>query len=222
MLCDPFVYPEQSRRCPLCTQTIGPYIMHHIRSRYDYQKHHLPPLRSSPPPIEPLRRTAARARRRRSIREREWGRREQTERDEADALERAIDKRRWVYHNHLYAKVCIFVYFRVILMNCNGCFFLSFLHFANQHVASNAITRYRPFPTPAQFAASQDLISRATIFIRRELRVWVNLDVEVPSSFVSIANDRGSPHNNLINNSLLCGRIHIVFDDIYVVPNESN
>jgi hypothetical protein len=48
-----------------------------------------------------------------------------------------------------------------------------------QHVASNSYTRYRPFPTPQQFAANQDLISRATIFIRRELRVWDALDVEV-------------------------------------------
>ena len=51
-----------------------------------------------------------------------------------------------------------------------------------QHVASNPYTRYRPFPTPAQFTASQDYISRATIFIRRELRVWVGLDVEVSHS----------------------------------------
>ena len=48
-----------------------------------------------------------------------------------------------------------------------------------QHIASNAYTRYRPFPTPAQFTASPDLISRMTIFLRRELQVWPNLDVEV-------------------------------------------
>jgi hypothetical protein len=39
---------EQSRRCPLCSQTIGDYLIHHIRSTYDYQKHFLPPLRTSP------------------------------------------------------------------------------------------------------------------------------------------------------------------------------
>lgn len=48
-----------------------------------------------------------------------------------------------------------------------------------QHVASNPYTRYRPFPTPTQFAASPDLIRRMTTFLRRELRVWPNLDVEV-------------------------------------------
>lgn len=48
-----------------------------------------------------------------------------------------------------------------------------------QHVASNKYTRYRPYPTPTQFAASQDLISRMTVFLRRELLVWPNADVEV-------------------------------------------
>lgn len=48
-----------------------------------------------------------------------------------------------------------------------------------QHVASNKYTRYRPYPTPTQLAASQDLISRMTVFLRRELLVWPNADVEV-------------------------------------------
>lgn len=54
-----------------------------------------------------------------------------------------------------------------------------FIDLHSQHVASNPYTRYRPFPTSAQFAASPDLISRMTMFLRRELRVWPNLDVEV-------------------------------------------
>jgi hypothetical protein len=52
-------------------------------------------------------------------------------------------------------------------------------HCLAQHVATNAYTRYKPFPSPAQFSASPDLISRTTAFVRRELRVWENLDVEV-------------------------------------------
>ncbi len=52
-----------------------------------------------------------------------------------------------------------------------------------QHVASNAYTKYRPYPTPAQFAASPELIRRTTMFLRRELRVWVNLDVEFLTTF---------------------------------------
>ncbi|KAG6878905.1 hypothetical protein C0992_006785 [Termitomyces sp. T32_za158] len=52
-----------------------------------------------------------------------------------------------------------------------------------QHVASNAYTRYRPYPTPALFAASNDLITRTTIFLRRELQVWDNIDVEFLTTF---------------------------------------
>ncbi|KAI0354518.1 hypothetical protein OH77DRAFT_1405142 [Trametes cingulata] len=149
------IWTEQSRRCPLCSQDIGKYLMHHIRSKYDYQKHYLAPLRTSPEPqaIAAARYTAQqRAARRREV---EWGRRRRREIEELDELERAIEKRRWVYRHRLYAK----------------------------HVASNPYTRYRPFPTPAQFAASQDYISRATIFIRRELRVWTGLDVEFLTTF---------------------------------------
>ncbi|KAI0700230.1 hypothetical protein C8T65DRAFT_709705 [Cerioporus squamosus] len=119
------IWSEQSRRCPLCSQDVGKYLMHNIRSKYDYQKHYLPPLRTN------ARRRAARRR------EIVWGQRRQRELEETDELERAIEKRRWVYRHRLYAK----------------------------HVASNPYTRYRPFPTPAQFAASQDYISRATVFI---------------------------------------------------------
>ncbi|TCD65009.1 hypothetical protein EIP91_003330 [Steccherinum ochraceum] len=136
------VWTGQSRRCPLCSRDVGEYLIHHIRSKYDFQKHYLPPL--------PIRRTR---------REVQWGRnnRRAQERQAAaiDDLDRAIDRRRWVYRHRLYAK----------------------------HVASNAFTRYRPFPTPTQFAANPDLITRATIFVRRELRVWGGLDVEFLTTF---------------------------------------
>ncbi|THH15425.1 hypothetical protein EW146_g5060 [Bondarzewia mesenterica] len=153
------VWTEQSRRCPLCSQTIGEYVIHHIRSNYDYQKHYLPPLRTSPRPLVPQsgrRAIHANSNRRAPRRERQWGRREREAREEADALERAISRRRWIYHHNLYAK----------------------------HVASNSITRYRPYPTPQQFASSPDLISRTTIFLRRELQVWPSLDVEFLTTFV--------------------------------------
>ncbi|KAG6848406.1 hypothetical protein H0H93_000476 [Arthromyces matolae] len=53
----------------------------------------------------------------------------------------------------------------------------------SQHVASNSFTRYRPYPTPAQFASSNDLISRTTIFLRRELQVWDHVDIEFLTTF---------------------------------------
>ena len=78
--------------------------MHNIRSKYDYQKHYLTPLRTSPQP-EAATIVRAQARRRAERRrEVEWGRRRR-QIEEADELERAIEKRRWVYRNNLYAKV---------------------------------------------------------------------------------------------------------------------
>ncbi|KAF8151533.1 hypothetical protein B0H34DRAFT_664977 [Crassisporium funariophilum] len=153
------VWTEQSRRCPLCSQSIGEYIIHSIRSRYDYRKHHLPPLRTTPPPPRPVRTNvasqSARQVSRRRRREREWGTGEHDS-EEADKLERSIAKRRWIYQYDLYAK----------------------------HVASNGFTKYRPYPTPAQFSASQDLISRTTTFLRRELQVWEGLDVEFLTTLI--------------------------------------
>ncbi|KAH9056293.1 hypothetical protein EDB87DRAFT_1566736 [Lactarius vividus] len=153
------VWSEQSRRCPLCAQNIGDHLIHRIRSTYDYQKHFLPPLRTSPRPL--TRSDGARIAAIHRRRERVWGTRNRAAQDEADALERAVSRRRWIYQHNLYAK----------------------------HVASNKYTRYRPYPTPAQFTASQDLISRTTVFLRRELQVWPNADVEARLSPVSFVVD---------------------------------
>jgi len=103
---------EQSRRCPLCSQSVGEYLIHHIRSKYDYQKHYLNPLRTSPAPLQPLvgaqqMRNRQRANRR-TAREGGLGRRERQEREEADQLARAIARRRWIYEHDLYAKVRLF------------------------------------------------------------------------------------------------------------------
>ncbi|PSR77428.1 hypothetical protein PHLCEN_2v7859 [Hermanssonia centrifuga] len=102
------VWTEQSRRCPLCSGQIGEYLIHNIRSKYDFQKHYLSPLRTSPRPAPaPLARVPG-GRRRRTAREVQWGRSERREREQereaADALERAVEKRRWVYRHRLYAK----------------------------------------------------------------------------------------------------------------------
>ncbi|KAF8516883.1 hypothetical protein JB92DRAFT_2714966 [Gautieria morchelliformis] len=159
-----FVWCQQSRKCPLCNAPIGPFLIHNFRTKYDYSKYFLPPLRISSPTSAPVlgplsEHASAHPRVRRSNR---WGSRRQNgsasreRRETADELELAIERRRWVYRHDLYAK----------------------------HVASNPYTRYRPAPTPPQIAASPDLISRATIFVRRELRVWVNLDVEFLTTFI--------------------------------------
>ncbi|KAF9467489.1 hypothetical protein BDZ94DRAFT_1248237 [Collybia nuda] len=153
------LWSEQSRRCPLCSQFIGGYLIHSIRSRYGFRKHYLAPLRTSPvaerPPIRSSQ-VEFSTRRYRSARERERDRRVREEREETDKLQRSIEKRRLMYEHDLYAK----------------------------HVASNSFTRYRPYPTPAQFASSTELISRTTTFLRRELQVWDDLDVEFLTTFI--------------------------------------
>ena len=79
--------------------------MHNIRSKYDYQKHYLPPLRTSPQSESPA--VVQANARQRAARRREivWGQRRRREVEEADELERAVEKRRWVYRHRLYAKV---------------------------------------------------------------------------------------------------------------------
>ncbi|KIY70913.1 hypothetical protein CYLTODRAFT_160952 [Cylindrobasidium torrendii FP15055 ss-10] len=82
-------------------------------------------------------------------------RRERRYREEVDRLEESIEKRRAIYYWGLYAK----------------------------HVASNMFTKYRPYPSPQNFAASDDMVRRTTSFLRRELRIWPNLDVEFLTTF---------------------------------------
>lgn len=108
---DLHIITEQSRRCPLCSGQIGEYLIHNIRSKYDFQKHYLSPLRTSPRPAPPPLARVPGGRRRRTVREVQWGRSERREREQereaADALERAVEKRRWVYRHRLYAKVSL-------------------------------------------------------------------------------------------------------------------
>ncbi|EJD42661.1 hypothetical protein AURDEDRAFT_168186 [Auricularia subglabra TFB-10046 SS5] len=148
------VWTEQSRKCPLCQQGIGPYLIHHVRSQFDYQKYFLPPLRLSPIADRPPPRSSYRQPSTRTARARVWGQREDRLRE--DEEQRAIEKRRWVYRHNLYAK----------------------------HVASNTYTKYRPLPTPSQFASQPDLIARATTFVKRELAVWNNIDGDFLTTFV--------------------------------------
>ncbi|KAG8741110.1 hypothetical protein FRC10_003291 [Ceratobasidium sp. 414] len=163
-------WSEQSRRCPLCNSPIGTHLIHRIRSQHDYQKYYLPPLRTSPPPnnIVVEARAARRARARRGLPTptssfvrlkanlRGLVGTATAEETERDELDRAIEMRRWVYRHGLFAK----------------------------HVASNAYTRFRPNPTPQQISGSPELQSRCQMFVRRELRVWPNMDVEFLTSFI--------------------------------------
>ncbi|KAJ3506792.1 hypothetical protein NMY22_g17134 [Coprinellus aureogranulatus] len=101
----PSQHSGQSRRCPLCNQPVGEYVIHNIRSRFDYQKHFLPPLKSSSPTPQREQQTALQNVRQRAARRRRERRRDvpHDEMDEADRLERSIQKRRWIYEHDLYA-----------------------------------------------------------------------------------------------------------------------
>ncbi|KZP12948.1 hypothetical protein FIBSPDRAFT_685884, partial [Athelia psychrophila] len=104
------VWTEQSRKCPLSAQPIREHLIHHIRVRYDYQKHYLAPLRSrSPNQLLPLASSGNNNGRSNTNtgRDRAWGWRARMaaeERRVADALEREIAKPKWVYEHRLFAK----------------------------------------------------------------------------------------------------------------------
>ncbi|KAL7412923.1 hypothetical protein BDY24DRAFT_341304 [Mrakia frigida] len=145
------VWTDQSRKCPLCSHPIGPYLLHNLWTPPPFLKFFLPPLASKPslahpqnPRLPPP--TTRRAVPRRPVPAEGEGSIEQME----DEFERTVERRRELYRWGLLVK----------------------------HVASNNVTRYRPVPTPQAFAANPDMISKATIWMRREFRVWSGVDVE--------------------------------------------
>lgn len=88
------VWIGQSRRCPLCNQPVGDYVIHSIRSRHDYRKHHLTPLNRSPIPQQGRRTALDNVRQRAARQRRERRRNHRDTMDEADRLERSILQRR--------------------------------------------------------------------------------------------------------------------------------
>lgn len=66
-------------------------------------------------PLQPISRAPQTnvARRRRTVQEREWGRRQREDMEEADKLDRSIAKRRWLYEHDIYAKVRLRLAFHI-------------------------------------------------------------------------------------------------------------
>ncbi|GAA5823083.1 hypothetical protein JCM3770_007090 [Rhodotorula araucariae] len=169
-------WTDQSRKCPLC---LGPieHLIHNVRSPKDYQVHYLLPLhaiaststaasdllppRGNRPRIhQALPRHAlyghshhnrySSAARRNNEDETTWRERQE---------ERALERRRYIYREGLYAK----------------------------HVASNRYTGFKPF-SPQTFATNADLKAKVIKFIRRELQVFPAVDVAFLTTYlVSIA-----------------------------------
>ncbi|KAK3376751.1 hypothetical protein B0T24DRAFT_619604 [Lasiosphaeria ovina] len=65
------------------------------------------------------------------------------------------------------------------------------------HIGSNRVSQYRPAPTPAIFASTPHLVSRARLWIRRELQVFAFLSDSHPDvSSVSSENQQIRRRNN--------------------------
>lgn len=77
-------------QCPLCSVEIGPFVIHSVRSKNDYQRHYITPILSPKSPT-------AETRRQRQLRERELL--------HHDEMENALHRRRFIYQYNLYAKV---------------------------------------------------------------------------------------------------------------------
>lgn len=69
-------------------------------------------------PLQPISRAPQTnvARRRRTAQEREWGRRQREDMEEADKLDRSIAKRRWLYEHDIYAKVRLQLAFHISVL----------------------------------------------------------------------------------------------------------
>lgn len=99
------------------------------------------------------------------------------EKAEPDELDLQIERRREIYQQELYCKVCV-----VFHPSQTACTYSLWL--ISQHIGSSPQTRYRPNPTPHEIANSPQLVQRATAFLRRELRVWTHTDVEYLTSHI--------------------------------------
>ncbi|CED82527.1 FOG: Predicted E3 ubiquitin ligase [Phaffia rhodozyma] len=147
-------WSEQSRKCPLCSKPMGDYLLHDLETPPPYVRFFLSPLVSKPSSVHPQNPYLPPA----SITRRQPRRRDRASinpENEADDTERRVERRREIYRWGLYTK----------------------------HVGSNVTTRYKPIPTPQQFALNTDMIGRATVFLRREFRVWTGVDVEFMVSY---------------------------------------
>ncbi|KAF9074094.1 hypothetical protein BDP27DRAFT_218438 [Rhodocollybia butyracea] len=86
----------------LCSQNTGDHDIRNYRSWYDFQKHFLPPLRTSS--LKPLLPLANRPKPGRRERTQRISRTVREELEESDRFECALAHRKWIYRHGLYAK----------------------------------------------------------------------------------------------------------------------
>ncbi|WVR04167.1 hypothetical protein IAU60_001167 [Kwoniella sp. DSM 27419] len=149
------VWANQSRRCPLCSADMAPFLLHDLDAEKP-TKFYLPPLPTArlPSTSRPATTTSGPAHGRLAPVQRQ--RQEEREKVEPDELDLQVERRKEIYRYELYAK----------------------------HIGSNPTTRFRPSPGPRQIAEDPTLIQRATAFLRRELRVWTLVDVEFLTTYI--------------------------------------
>ncbi|KAM0751621.1 hypothetical protein T439DRAFT_214668 [Meredithblackwellia eburnea MCA 4105] len=160
-------WTDQSRRCPLCLGNIQS-LLYNIRSDKDFQTYHLQALSitsgasssaslfSSTGPSSSGRNGVPSSRYTSIPRHAFYGRqRDDTETWRETLEERAIERRRYIYREGLYAK----------------------------HVASNRYTGFKPF-TPEQISKNPNLKARLVKFIRRELQVFPHVDIAFLTTYL--------------------------------------
>ncbi|KAK4154297.1 hypothetical protein C8A00DRAFT_14564 [Chaetomidium leptoderma] len=79
------------------------------------------------------------------------------------------------------------------------------------HIGSNRISQYRPPPTPIQFSSTPHLISRARLWIRRELQVFSFLsdpDPDTTTDPTSSSSSTPTPARNMNTNPTKDDQIH--------------
>ncbi|KDN52689.1 hypothetical protein K437DRAFT_253883 [Tilletiaria anomala UBC 951] len=167
------------RTCPLCNAPMGPFLIHDIHGKHDYSRFYLRPapettvdeyfrhlLASTPSSSRQPALSESTQRSRKGHRGNYQCRDGRafcsppiSEATLAEAGFQRVDEevafRRRIYRCEAYAK----------------------------HVGCNRYSRYSAPLKPDQIAKDTDAQHRATVFIRRELRVWPNLDIEFLTSY---------------------------------------
>ncbi|SPO26899.1 uncharacterized protein UTRI_10362_B [Ustilago trichophora] len=150
------------RCCPLCLASVGEYVIHAVRGDADYLRFHLPPA-----PLNSASSTASASTShpttaggsvvdRAAIVSRVQRARAHRDRNPPPDPTQTLEFRKYIYQHTLYAA----------------------------HVGSNRHTNYRPCPNPSQIRQNGEIQRRITLFLRRELSIWPEVDAEFLTQYI--------------------------------------
>ena len=108
-------WAQKSRKCPLCSTKMAPFVLHHLDEQTGPLKFHLPPLPSSPrllaaasPTANIISQTTVRPSSSNQTTTDLWAQvRSRQAVDDADELERQVENRRQIYRRRWFVKVCL-------------------------------------------------------------------------------------------------------------------